>query len=478
MEAAGRAAFGMASGTGHRGAHGRHGLRHGHPHRLRHEPHRRGLGGHPRPGLSATRSCPPSSSGQPLSDPLVLDALERWASAEAATVLGPALRGGRHRPRRGRGRDVAHARATRAPRDERVRRERLAAEPPGRAGRRALLDGGRVASWSATSTAPSPAPSADPWAATIVPTARRALRRLAARDGVEVVLLSGRTASDLAGRVRVGGIGYLGDHGSQRAMAPRGFRPTALHVAHEAVEPGRGHPRPPPGRRGARAPCPSPGSSSRTSAPRVTFHVRTAPDVDAARARVLAACDAIDHVGRPRALRAGAARWSCGRPAPPTRVRPCARLIEERRPGAVIALGDDHTDVLAFEALREARTAGRSEGWPSAWPAVRRCSRPSLHRPTWCSPPRSRRPASWPCSAPSRRAALRAASASAAGLGPLEHGLRDRRHETDGDGQRGGHDEARRACSRRRSPAARPRRGGACTCRRRRAGSRRRPRRR
>jgi hypothetical protein len=31
---------------------------------------------------------PPDLVGQPLSDPLVLDAIERWASAEAAEVLG------------------------------------------------------------------------------------------------------------------------------------------------------------------------------------------------------------------------------------------------------------------------------------------------------------------------------------------------------------------------------------------------------
>ena len=34
------------------------------------------------------RILPPELVGAPLSDPLVLDALERWASSEAATVLG------------------------------------------------------------------------------------------------------------------------------------------------------------------------------------------------------------------------------------------------------------------------------------------------------------------------------------------------------------------------------------------------------
>ena len=39
------------------------------------------------------------------------------------------------------------------------------------------------------------------------------------------------------------------------------------------------------------------------------------------------------------------------------------RLIEERQPAAVIALGDDPTDVLAFEVLREVRAAGRLAGF-------------------------------------------------------------------------------------------------------------------
>jgi hypothetical protein len=39
------------------------------------------------------------------------------------------------------------------------------------------------------------------------------------------------------------------------------------------------------------------------------------------------------------------------------------RLLEDRRPAAVIVLGDDPSDVLAFEVLREARAAGRLAGF-------------------------------------------------------------------------------------------------------------------
>src|SRR6185436_2612151 len=86
----------------------------------------------------------------------------------------------------------------------------------------------------------------------------------------------------------------------------------------------------------------------------VTFHVRTAPDVDAARARVQAACDAIDPAGL--LVRSGGRRALELRPPDATdKGVALRRLIEERHPDVIIALGDDRTDVLAFEVLREAR---------------------------------------------------------------------------------------------------------------------------
>src|SRR5262245_42884731 len=55
----------------------------------------------------------------------------------------------------------------------------------------------------------------DPWAARIIPSARRALRRLAALPGVHVALLSGRLSRDVAARTRVGGATYVGNHGME-----------------------------------------------------------------------------------------------------------------------------------------------------------------------------------------------------------------------------------------------------------------------
>ena len=69
----------------------------------------------------------------------------------------------------------------------------------------------------------------DPWGARILPQARRALRRLAGRADTTVALLSGRTALDLAGRVRVGGAQYLGNHGLEQGRDRKSTRLNSSH---------------------------------------------------------------------------------------------------------------------------------------------------------------------------------------------------------------------------------------------------------
>lgn len=200
----------------------------------------------------------------------------------------------------------------------------------------------------------------DPWGATIVPAARRALRRLAVAPGVQVVLLSGRTVLDLADRARVGGIRYLGDHGAEWATAPRGFRPGALQVQREPANPAeiamveR-----------LRLEVPQalaePWLVVEPKGSALTFHFRAAPDTEAAHARVVAATDAVDPAGV--LVRSGGRRSLELRPTGATdKGTALLRLIEEHRPRVVIMLGDDHTDALAFDALRHARSRGTVEG--------------------------------------------------------------------------------------------------------------------
>lgn len=200
----------------------------------------------------------------------------------------------------------------------------------------------------------------DPWGATIVPAARRALRDLATAPRVKVALLSGRTVADLAGRARVGGICYLGDHGAEWAAPPRRFRLAALHVQRESA-----HPAEVAMARFLELEVPQAVTDTwlvvEAKGSALTLHFRSAPDTDAARDRVVAAVEALDpgHV----LARSGGRRSLELRPAGATdKGRALLRLIEQHRPRVAIMLGDDHTDALAFDALRQARARGAVDG--------------------------------------------------------------------------------------------------------------------
>jgi trehalose-phosphatase len=208
----------------------------------------------------------------------------------------------------------------------------------------------------------------DPLGAVIEPLARTALRRLArlseARpDRLSVVVLSGRTSVDVAGRVRVGGVRYLGNHGLESGRLARRGRPDALAVrADPTLEPW----------------VPSTAVLADAVAdrlgrpdwlfvelkgPSVAFHFRQAPDVDRAREQVLLAIDAAEAAAGSDQL--GMTRLEGRRIV---ELRPVGaggkgaaveRLIERDRPGAVLMLGDDRSDAEGFEVIVKAR--GRSE---------------------------------------------------------------------------------------------------------------------
>ena len=201
---------------------------------------------------------------------------------------------------------------------------------------------------------------ADPWNARILPGAQRALRRLAAVSNVHVALISGRTVPDLARRAGIGGASYRGDHGAERAEAPRGFRPAALLGQREPASAAETA-------MAARLKAEVPRAVNESwlvledKGPALTFHFRAAPDVGMARARVAAAVDA----GDPDAVlrRSGSRRsLELRPPGASTKGDALRDLMEEWKPTAVLMLGDDRNDALAFDALREARTAGRIEG--------------------------------------------------------------------------------------------------------------------
>ena len=207
--------------------------------------------------------------------------------------------------------------------------------------------------------------SRDPAVAHIEPLAQRALRRLAAiaegrPERIRLTVLTGRVVADVAARVRVGGIDYLGDHGLEHGRVPRHGRAEGLMVAtdpafdvhRDAAE------------ALAVAVAAELGSPAwlfvERKGPSVAFHVRQADDVAAARAAVVAA---IDTVGRRLDLGHDLAHYR-GRSVVDLRPRDAGgkreavgRLIARDRPGAIAVLGDEMSDIDAFEAVIAARGA-------------------------------------------------------------------------------------------------------------------------
>lgn len=211
--------------------------------------------------------------------------------------------------------------------------------------------------------------SRDPGAAAIVPLARRALRRLARLadsrpERLSVAILTGRTAADVAERIRVGGITYLGDHGLQAGTFPRRGRPsrivTTFRAGHEASQG-------PAEILAARVPevlgRPAWLFVERKG-PSVAFHVRQAEDRVAARAAVEAAIETVDRELPPHELSHYRGRLVVDlRPRAAGGKREAFEdLLEDLRPATVIAFGDDVSDADGFAVLRAARDAGVSDG--------------------------------------------------------------------------------------------------------------------
>lgn len=200
----------------------------------------------------------------------------------------------------------------------------------------------------------------DPWGASILPLGRRALRALAAMQGVRVVVLSGRSSADVAARVRVGGVSYVGNHGMERGFVPRRGRAERLRAdvddaSHEAIHAAERITEELPRLIG------EPWLIAEPKPPSVAFHWRAAPDIEAAAARVAAAVEQLDpdhvlerfHGRRVLELRPVGAV---------AKGEALERMVEEWKPGSVFLLGDDVSDALAFSALRKLRAAGVTDG--------------------------------------------------------------------------------------------------------------------
>jgi trehalose 6-phosphate phosphatase len=209
----------------------------------------------------------------------------------------------------------------------------------------------------------------DPLGARILPLARRALQRLtrvaAARPNrIAVAVLSGRTAIDVAARVRVGGMRYLGNHGLEGGWLGRGHPPEAIDVRVDAAVAASVDPAGVLGR----------AVRDRLGAPRwlfveekgpsVAFHYRSAPDHAVAKAAIEAALD--DALAGEASTADEVLERIDGRRVVEFRPRGAggkgeaiARLLEGEAPDTVLVMGDDRTDAEAFATVRAERDARR-----------------------------------------------------------------------------------------------------------------------
>ncbi len=217
--------------------------------------------------------------------------------------------------------------------------------------------------------------SRDPAVARIEPLAQRSLRRLAGiaadrPDRLHVAVLTGRIVADVAARVRVGGVEYLGDHGLEHGVLPRRARAERLIATTDASYDVHRD----------TAESFATGVAEELGAPAwlfverkgpsVAFHVRQADDVPAARAAVVAAIDVVE---RRLGLVHELAHYR-GRSVVDLRPREAGgkreavtRLVDRHRPGGILVLGDEMSDIDAFEAVIAARDRdgdgdGRSGG--------------------------------------------------------------------------------------------------------------------
>ena len=203
----------------------------------------------------------------------------------------------------------------------------------------------------------------DPMGARIDPGARRGLRRLArfaeARpDRLALAVLTGRAVADVAQRVRVGGVRYLGNHGLEADWLPRRGSLAAL-VERQAGPAGvtaaarLG--------RGVAAALGDPDwLFVEVKGGSVAFHYRRAPDPPAAGLLIGRAVDELLASGdlalerfdgrlivELRPIGAGGKGEAVG------------RLLAKLAPSSVLAMGDDRSDAEGFALLAEWRAAGR-----------------------------------------------------------------------------------------------------------------------
>jgi trehalose 6-phosphate phosphatase len=183
-------------------------------------------------------------------------------------------------------------------------------------------------------------------------------------SSLRVFVLSGRAALDVAARVRVGGVTYLGNHGLEGGALPSRARAERLVVALDS------------GLSGYAEPAALLGAFVRqrlgspawlfveSKGPAVAFHYRAAVDGEAARTLVdQAVAEGLASLGVDGFMRMDGRKVIEIRPSSAGgKGETLSRLLLRARPGAVLVLGDDVSDAEAFRVLIAARSTGALAG--------------------------------------------------------------------------------------------------------------------
>jgi trehalose 6-phosphate phosphatase len=180
--------------------------------------------------------------------------------------------------------------------------------------------------------------------ARILPDAKEALERLSRRLAL-VAVISGRPVGDLVAKVGLPGMVFVGNHGAEHWRDGVAQLPTATAAQAEALAAGRALVR------GALHGMP--GIMHEEKNLGFAVHYREAPNPDDVRARVFGLAGHLARLGL--AAREGKRVFEIRFLSSPTKGTSIDLLIEQHGLRSALFVGDDHTDVDAFNALKARR---------------------------------------------------------------------------------------------------------------------------
>ena len=180
--------------------------------------------------------------------------------------------------------------------------------------------------------------------ARILPDGKDALERLSRHLDL-VAIVSGRPVGDLVARVGLPGMVYIGNHGVEHWRDGVAQLPTATEKQAEALAAGRDL---------VRAALESvPGIMYERKNLGFAVHYRESPNPDDVRTRVFGLAGHLARLGL--AAREGKRVFEIRLLASPTKGTSMDLLVEQHDLRSVLFIGDDHTDVDAFRALKARR---------------------------------------------------------------------------------------------------------------------------